>query len=87
MQLPRPTSQSKDEGFASFLHWNIWWVKNTIDDSKGFSNKTYRMHSKISEFISNNFYEKRLISDKKMINKILLSIKKSKWYFFIRFRP
>lgn len=67
MQLPRPTSQSKDEGFASFSPLEyMMGEKNTIDDSKGvFLNKTYRMHSKISEFISNNFYEKRLISDKK----------------------
>ena len=36
--------------------------KDTIPEDKGiFLNKTYRLNSKINNFISSNFYEERLI--------------------------
>jgi len=38
--------------------------KDTIPAHRGiFLNKTYRLNSKINEFISNNFYEDRLVTD------------------------
>ena len=38
--------------------------KDTIPEDKGiFLNKTYRLNSKINNFISSNFYEERLICD------------------------
>ena len=42
--------------------------KNTIEDNLGiFLNKSYRMHNNINSYISENFYENRLIVDQKNI--------------------
>jgi superfamily I DNA and/or RNA helicase len=40
--------------------------KDTIPEDRGiFLNKTYRLNSKLNDFISSNFYEERLICDEK----------------------
>lgn len=47
--------------------------KETIPENKGiFLNKTYRLNSKINDFISNNFYEGRLIVDEKNNNRKII---------------
>jgi uncharacterized protein len=79
MQLPRPSSGAKDEGNASLSPVEyIMGEKNTIDDSKGiFLEKTFRMHSKISQYISDNFYEQRLKPDKNNDKQNILINKKN----------
>ena len=66
MQLPQPSNSAVDDQEKASLSpiEYIMEEKNTIDDKVGiFLNKSYRMHSKINDFISENFYENRLISD------------------------
>ena len=79
MQLPRPSSGAKEEGNASLSPVEyIMGEKNTIDDTKGiFLEKTFRMHSRISKYISDNFYEKRLKPDKNNDRQNLLINKKN----------
>ena len=46
--------------------------KDTIPEDKGiFLNKTYRLNSKINNFISSNFYEERLICDDRTDKRII----------------
>ena len=46
--------------------------KDTIPDDRGiFLNKTYRLHSKINNFISSNFYEERLICDERADKRVI----------------
>ena len=46
--------------------------KDTISEDRGiFLNKTYRLNSKLNEFISSNFYEERLICDKSTDKRII----------------
>ncbi len=53
--------------------------KDTISEDRGiFLNKTYRLNSKLNEFISSNFYEERLICDKSTDKRIINFNKKSK---------
>ena len=63
--------------------------KDTIPEDKGiFLNKTFRLHSKINNFISSNFYEDRLIcderTDKRTINFNKNSIIKDSGIHFIQ---
>ncbi len=52
--------------------------KDTIPEDRGiFLNKTYRLNSKINEFISSNFYEDRLICDERTDKRIIKFEKKS----------
>ena len=47
---------------------------DTIPEDKGiFLNRTYRLHSKINEFISESFYEGRLIADEQTESRKILS--------------
>ena len=51
--------------------------RDTIPENRGiFLNKTYRMHSKINEFISSNFYEGRLNCDERTDKRIIKFNKK-----------
>ena len=46
--------------------------KDTIPDDRGiFLNKTYRLNSKINNFISSNFYEERLICDERTDKRVI----------------
>ena len=66
MQLPQPSNSAVDDQDKASLSpiEYIMGEKNTIDDKVGiFLNKSYRMHSNINNFISENFYENRLVSD------------------------
>ena len=59
-------------GSSNVMNFNLLKEKNTISDEKGiFLDKTYRMHSNICTFISDSFYEKRLISDLSNANQIV----------------
>ena len=73
MQLPQPSlGIIEGESSLSPIEYLIK-DKNTISDEKGiFLEKTFRMHSSICEFISNSFYEKRLITDKNNSNQKIL---------------
>ena len=73
MQLPQPSlGIIEGESSLSPIEYLIK-DKNTISDEKGiFLEKTFRMHSSICEFISNSFYEKRLIPDKNNSNQKIL---------------
>ena len=52
--------------------------KDTIPEDRGiFLNKTYRLNSKINDFISSNFYEERLICDERTDRRIIKFDKKS----------
>ena len=52
--------------------------KDTIPEDRGiFLNKTYRLNSKLNEFISSNFYEERLICDERTDKRIIKFNKKS----------
>ena len=52
--------------------------KDTIPDDRGiFLNKTYRLNSKINDFISSNFYEERLVCDERTDKRIIKFDKKS----------
>lgn len=63
-QLPQPVEGSHPlETGLSLLEYYMQG-KHTIDDDQGiFLNITYRMHSDISQFISNSIYEGRLLAD------------------------
>jgi len=51
--------------------------RDTIPENRGiFLNKTYRLHSKINEFISSNFYEGRLNCDERTDKRIIKFNKK-----------
>ena len=53
--------------------------KDTIPEDRGiFLNKTYRLNSKLNDFISSNFYEERLICDEKTDKRLIKFNKKSK---------
>jgi len=53
--------------------------KDTIPENRGiFLNKTYRLNSKLNEFISSNFYEERLICDERTDKRIIKFNQKSK---------
>ncbi len=52
--------------------------KDTIPEDRGiFLNKTYRLNSKINDFISSNFYEERLVCDERTDQRIIKFDKKS----------
>ena len=52
--------------------------KDTIPEDRGiFLNKTYRLNSKINNFISSNFYEERLVCDERTDKRIIKFDKKS----------
>lgn len=52
--------------------------KDTISEDRGiFLNKSFRLHPKINDFISSNFYEQRLICDEKTKNRSIQFNKKS----------
>ena len=75
MQLPQPSNSTVDDQEKASLSpiEYIMEEKNTIDDKVGiFLNKSFRMHSKINNFISENFYENRLISDEANDNQNIL---------------
>jgi len=70
MQLPQPSNTSVENQGQSALSpiEYIMEEKNTIEDNLGiFLNKSYRMHNNINSYISENFYENRLIVDQKNI--------------------
>ena len=73
MQLPQPSlGIIEGESSLSPIEYLIK-EKNTISDQKGiFLEKTYRMHPTICEFISDSFYEKRLITDKDNSNQKII---------------
>ena len=51
--------------------------KDTIAEDKGiFLNKTFRLHPKINEFISTNFYEERLVCDESVNKRVVKFNKK-----------
>ena len=51
--------------------------KDTIAEDKGiFLNKTFRLHPKINEFISTNFYEERLVCDESVNKRVVQFNKK-----------
>ena len=53
--------------------------RDTIPEDRGiFLNKTYRLNSKINDFISTNFYEERLICDETNDQRLIKFNKKSK---------
>ena len=53
--------------------------KDTIPEDRGiFLNKTYRLNSKLNDFISSNFYEERLICDEITDQRLIKFNKKSK---------
>ena len=53
--------------------------KDTIPEDRGiFLNKTYRLNSKLNDFISSNFYEERLICDEITDKRLIKFNKKSK---------
>ena len=53
--------------------------KDIIPEDRGiFLNKTYRLNSKLNEFISSNFYEERLICDERTDKRIIKFNKKLK---------
>ena len=53
--------------------------KDTIPEDRGiFLNKTYRLNSKLNDFISSNFYEERLICDEQTDKRLIKFNKKSK---------
>ena len=70
MQLGQPTQGSHPgESGCSVLDY-LLEGKDTIADNKGiFLNKTYRLHPKINSFISENFYEDRLLANQENINR------------------
>ena len=77
MQLPQPSTGNIDgESSLSPIEY-ILKEQNTISDDKGiFLSKTYRMHENICNFISNSFYEKRLMSDSSTHNQSIISDEK-----------
>ncbi len=70
MQLGQPTQGSHPgESGHSVLDY-LLEGKDTISKDKGiFLNKTYRLHPNINLFISENFYEDRLLVNKENINR------------------
>ena len=70
MQLGQPTQGSHPgESGYSVLDY-LLEGKDTIPEDKGiFLNKTYRLHPNINSFISENFYEGRLVVDQANINR------------------
>ena len=70
MQLGQPTQGTHPgESGYSVLDY-LLEGKDTIPDDKGiFLNKTYRLHPKINSFISENFYEDRLLVNQANINR------------------
>ncbi|WP_440634743.1 TM0106 family RecB-like putative nuclease [Candidatus Pelagibacter sp. HIMB1746] len=53
--------------------------KDTIPEDRGiFLNKTYRLNSKLNNFISSNFYEERLICDERTDKRLIKFNKKTK---------
>ena len=64
MQLPQPSSADHPgESGKSVLEY-LLEGNDTVSPNRGiFLNKSYRMHPKINNFISNNFYEGRLDCD------------------------
>ena len=53
--------------------------RDTIPEDKGiFLNKTYRLNSKLTQFISSNFYEDRLVCDERTDKRIIKFDKKYK---------
>ena len=53
--------------------------KDTIPEDKGiFLNKTYRLNTKLNDFISSNFYEERLICDESNDQRLIKFDKKSR---------
>ena len=62
MQLPQPSSAvHPGESGKSILEY-LLEGKDTVSNDKGvFLNKTFRMHPKINDFTSENFYEDRLL--------------------------
>ena len=53
--------------------------KDTIPEDRGiFLNKTYRLNSKLNNFISSNFYEERLICDERTDKRLIKFNKKLK---------
>ena len=77
MQLPQPsTGNIEGESSLSPIEY-ILKEQNTISDDKGiFLSKTYRMHENVCDFISNSFYEKRLMSDSSTQNQSIISDEK-----------
>ena len=69
MQLPQPsTGNTEGESSLSPIEY-LLKDQNTISDDKGiFLSNTYRMHKNICDFISESFYENRLMSDKSTKN-------------------
>ena len=72
MQLGQPTQGAHPgESGYSVLDY-LLEGKDTIPEDKGiFLNKTYRLHPNINSFISENFYEGRLLVDQANINRKL----------------
>ena len=64
LQLGQPTKGTHPgESGKSILDF-LLEDKDTIPAHRGiFLNKTYRLNTKINDFISNNFYEERLVND------------------------
>jgi len=64
MQLPQPSTGNTDgESSLSPIEY-LLKDQNTISDDKGiFLSTTFRIHKRICDFISESFYEKRLMSD------------------------
>ena len=76
MQLPQPSVSTIDGDSSLSPIEYLLKEKNTISDEKGiFLDKTYRMHSNICTFISDSFYENRLISDISNANQIVKTTK------------
>ena len=76
MQLPQPsTGNTEGESSLSPIEY-LLKDQNTISDDKGiFLSNTYRMHKNICDFISESFYENRLMSDKSTKNQNIINEK------------
>ena len=69
-QLGQPTQGSHPNDSGKSVLDYLLEGKATIPEDKGiFLNKTYRLHPKINSFISENFYEDRLLVDKANVNR------------------
>ena len=78
-QLGQPIKGSHpNESGQSILDY-LLEGKDTIPEERGiFLNKTYRLNSKLNNFISSNFYEERLICDESTNKRLITFNKKSK---------
>ena len=69
-QLSQPVQASHPGSSGDSVLDYLLEGKDTVDENRGiFLNRTFRLHPNINEFISENFYEKKLLTNSENINR------------------